>query len=96
VFTTETPKALLSCVLLPENTLFERIALFILLVVPETDNWYQLVFLTGVMLEAVISLLSQVIYGVYEVGKFTDAKKFLRQIFGDKRQEVTEEQNKTT
>jgi hypothetical protein len=48
------------------------------------------------MLEAVISLLSQVIYAVYEVEKFTDARKCLRQIFGDKRQEVTEEQNKTT
>jgi hypothetical protein len=33
---------------------------------------------------------------VYEVGKFTDAKKLLRQIFGDKRQEVTEEKNKAT
>jgi len=34
--------------------------------------------------------------GVYGVGKFTEAKKLLRQIFGDKRQEVTEEQKKTT
>jgi len=48
------------------------------------------------MLGAAISLLSQVIYGVYEVIKFTDTKKLMRQIFGDKRQEVTEEQKETT
>jgi len=35
-------------------------------------------------------------YCVYEVGKFTDAKKLLRQMFGDKRQQVREEQKKTT
>jgi hypothetical protein len=37
------------------------------------------------MLGAAMSLLSQVIYGVYEVEKFTDAKKLLRQIFGGNR-----------
>jgi hypothetical protein len=36
------------------------------------------------MMGAAISLLSQVIYGVYEAGKFTDAKKLLRQRFGDR------------
>ena len=96
VFTTETPRALFSWVLLPENTLFERIVLFILLIGPETDNWHQRVFWPVSCWGAAISRLSQVIYGVYEVRKFTDTKKLLRQIFGDKRQEVTEEQRKTT
>jgi hypothetical protein len=48
--------------------------------------------LTDVTLEAAMSLLSHVICGIYEVGKFTDAKKLLKQIFGDETQKVKEKQ----